>query len=96
MGRGVRAVRLVGCGLVPPRVKSGVQATAMMEKSLELALGESGFSLRQLDGLVAIPTLSEPRFMEAHYLATRIGLLPRKDVVVRTLDTGGAGPVSGA
>lgn len=34
------------------------------------------------------------RFMQAHYLATRIGLLPAVDVLVRTIDTGGAGPVS--
>ena len=33
--------------------------------------------------------------MEAHYLATRMGLLPRSNVIVRTLDTGGAGPISG-
>jgi acetyl-CoA acetyltransferase len=33
--------------------------------------------------------------MEAHYLATQMGLLPRKDVIVRTIDTGGAGPVTG-
>jgi hypothetical protein len=48
-----------------------------------------------LNGLIAIPSLAEPHFMEAHYLATQIGLLPHKDVLVRTIDTGGAGPVSG-
>ncbi|CAK9043410.1 Uncharacterized protein MTH_793 [Durusdinium trenchii] len=36
--------------------------------------------------------------MEAHYLATQVGLLPHRgpgSVRVRTIDTGGAGPVSG-
>ena len=33
--------------------------------------------------------------MEAHYLATRIGMLPHQHKIVRTLDTGGAGPVTG-
>ena len=59
------------------------------------ALASSGVRMRQLDGLVAVPSLSEPHFMEAHYLATRMGLLPSKGVVVRTIDTGGAGPISG-
>lgn len=46
-------------------------------------------------GLIAVPSLAAPRFMEAHALATKIGLLPHKDVLVRTIDTGGAGPISG-
>lgn len=66
-----------------------------MQESLQKALGSAGLELGDLDGLVAVPSLAEPRFMEAHYLATRIGLLPRKNVTVHTIDTGGAGPVSG-
>lgn len=45
--------------------------------------------------LVAVPSLSEPHFMEGHYIATQMGLLPRKNVIVRTIDTGGAGPITG-
>lgn len=45
--------------------------------------------------LVAVPCLSEPHFMEGHYIATQMGLLPRKNVIVRTIDTGGAGPITG-
>lgn len=33
--------------------------------------------------------------MEAHYLATQMGLLPGRRMVVRTIDTGGSGPISG-
>lgn len=50
--------------------------------------------MRQLDALVAVPSLSEPRFMEAHYLATRVGLLPQKNFIAKTIDTGGAGPIT--
>lgn len=96
-------------------------------RSLEQALAQAGtpflnlgffvllpveIPLRAVGGLIAIPSLAHPHFMEAHYLATqvilfafffffysidrkKIGLLPRKDVVVRTIDTGGAGPISG-
>jgi acetyl-CoA acetyltransferase len=57
-------------------------------------VGNAGVRLRQLDGLVAVPSLAEPRFMEAHYLATRVGLLPQKNFIAKTIDTGGAGPIS--
>lgn len=75
--------------------KSGLSATKLVQQALERALANAGVRLRQLDGIVAVPSLSEPRFMEAHYLATRMGLLPSKGVVARTIDTGGAGPISG-
>lgn len=69
-------------------------ATALMQEALERALGDSRLPLDEIKGLIAVPSLSEPRFMQAHYLATRVGLLPATDVLVRTIDTGGAGPVS--
>lgn len=85
---------IVGTGLTAPG-KAGKTATALVQLALEKALASAGVRLRQLDGIVAVPSLSEPRFMEAHYLATRMGLLPGKGVVARTIDTGGAGPISG-
>merc|ERR1712185_839625 len=66
-----------------------------MQGALHNALISSGLKLGDLDGLVAVPSLSDPHFMEAHYLATRVGLLPHDGVRVRTIDTRGAGPVSG-
>lgn len=78
-----------------PVGKLGTRPSTLMRRALEGALGQAGLPLRQLDGLVAIPSLAEPHFMEAHFLATQMGLLPRKDVIVRTIDTGGAGPVTG-
>jgi acetyl-CoA acetyltransferase len=75
--------------------KSGTTASKLVQQALERALASAGVRLRQLDGIVAVPSLSEPRFMEAHFLATKMGLLPSKGVIARTIDTGGAGPISG-
>ena len=86
--------RIVGTGITRLG-KLGRPATDLMQEALEKALGSAGLQLHDLDGLVAVPSLSDPHFMEAHYLATRVGLLPHSGVRVRTIDTGGAGPVSG-
>ena len=93
MPRDLQTVRIVGHGMTALG-KLGKSATALMQEALEKALGSSGLQLRHLDGLVAVPSLSDPHFMEAHYLATRVGILPNTGVRVRTIDTGGAGPVS--
>jgi acetyl-CoA acetyltransferase len=65
-----------------------------MQSALQSALGQTGIAMSDLDGLIAVPSLSHPHFMEAHYLATKIGMLPQNDVVVRTVDTGGASPIT--
>ena len=88
-----RTVRIVGTGATALG-RMNMSADALMQEALERSLASSGFELRQLDGLVAVPSLSNPHFMEAHYLCTRMGLLPKKRFVVRTVDTGGAGPVT--
>jgi acetyl-CoA acetyltransferase len=67
----------------------------LMLSSLERALANAGVGLRDLDGIIAVPSLAEPRFMEAHYLATRMNLLPQKNFIAKTIDTGGAGPITG-
>ena len=92
--RVVSTARIVGHGMTRLG-KLGRSASELMQDALERALASSGLKLRDLDGLVAVPSLSDPHFMEAHFLATRVGLLPHSGVRVRTIDTGGAGPVSG-
>ncbi|KAL1522495.1 hypothetical protein AB1Y20_017483 [Prymnesium parvum] len=87
-------VRIVGYGMTPLG-KLRQPASVLMQSALEKALASSGLQLKDLDGLIAVPSLSHPHFMEAHFLATKVGLLPQKNVTVRTLDTGGAGPVTG-
>ena len=44
--------------------------------------------------ILAVPSLAEPRMMNAHYYATILGILPRRNVIAKTVDTGGASPVT--
>lgn len=85
---------IIGTGLTKPAAKSGLTATTLMLSSLERALANAGVGLRDLDGIIALPSLAEHRFMEAHYLATRMNLLPQKNFIAKTIDTGGAGPIT--
>jgi acetyl-CoA acetyltransferase len=91
-----RTPLIVGTGMTPLG-KLGERPSALARRALGLALAEAGLELPEVDGLIAVPALAEPRFMEAHALATEAGLVPRRGagVVVRTVDTGGAGPVTG-
>jgi acetyl-CoA acetyltransferase len=91
-----RDALIVGTGMTPLG-KLGERPSALARRALDLALAGAGIELAQVDGLIAVPALAEPRFMEAHALATEAGLVPRRGgaVVLRTVDTGGAGPVTG-
>ncbi len=44
------------------------KASDLMHEALNIALKNAGLQLTQLDGLIAVPSLAEPRFMEAHYI----------------------------
>lgn len=94
MGRLAQTARIVGTGFTKLTKRSGLAASELMENALLGALDNSALKLKDIDGLVAVPSLSDPHFLEAHHFATRIGLLPQDDVVVRTIDTGGAGPIT--
>ncbi|KAI8593324.1 hypothetical protein HDU89_002604 [Geranomyces variabilis] len=93
-----RSVRIIGTGITPlnPRTTANpVSPTLLMQQALRFALDNAGVGLKDLNGLIAVPSLADTHFMEAHYLATQIGMLPGKSKIVRTMDTGGAGPVTG-
>jgi len=66
----------------------------LVHQAFEQALDDSGLFIDDIDGVLAVPSLAEPRVMYAHAYATMLGILPRKHVIARTIDTGGAGPVS--
>eukprot|EP00392_Amoebophrya_sp_AT5.2_P008258 g8277.t1 len=75
------------------------QPKHLIREVLLEALRDSELAVSDLDGLIAVPSLTHPHFMEAHFQATSLGLFDpkisaRKPVRVRTIDTGGAGPVS--
>jgi acetyl-CoA acetyltransferase len=92
----MKQVRIIGTGRTKLG-RLGVSATVLAQEALDLALKDAGIkdAKTELNGLVAVPSLSNPHFMQAHYLATKMKLLPnKKGFVVRTLDTGGAGPIS--
>ena len=93
--RGRKTVRIIATGMTPLSASPGKTPTLLMQEALSEALTSVGLQTSDLNGLIAIPSLAQPHFMEAHYLATKIGMLPGKSKTVRSLDTGGAGPVSG-
>jgi len=90
----VHTARIVGTGMTPITKRSGLPPSELMSAALQSALSQAQITLEDVDGLVAVPSLSHPRFLEAHHFATKIGMLPKNDTAVRTIDTGGAGPVT--
>jgi hypothetical protein len=72
--------RIIGFGLTPPGKSGknyisssinkyvGKKASELIQEALHQAIKKSQVSIKALDGLVAVPSLAEPRFMEAHYI----------------------------
>ena len=87
------SVRIAGVGATAVG-RLGRSAEELAETALDRALADAGMGRGDLQGLIAVPSLSNPTFMQAHQLATRMGLLPRRKMIVRTIDTGGAGPIT--
>jgi acetyl-CoA acetyltransferase len=86
--------KIVGYGLVAPTRKSKLNAIQLMENALIQALRKSSMSINEIDALISMPSLSDSHFMIAHHLATQMEILPKKDFIAKTLDVGGASPVS--
>mmetsp|Transcript_24429 Transcript_24429/g.36250 ORF Transcript_24429/g.36250 Transcript_24429/m.36250 type:complete len:409 (-) Transcript_24429:186-1412(-) len=89
----VRSAVILGTGMTAIG-KLNKSAITLMQEAVEAALSSAKLELRQIDGLVAVPSLSNPHFMQAHHLATTMSLLPNFGVQVKTMDTGGAGPIT--
>mmetsp|Transcript_42932 Transcript_42932/g.96486 ORF Transcript_42932/g.96486 Transcript_42932/m.96486 type:complete len:437 (+) Transcript_42932:19-1329(+) len=96
----MKQIRIVGVGRTPVG-RLGLSAVELAKQALDAALKDAGFSplsmqqeAQELHGLIAVPSLSDPSFMQAHQYASRLGLFPSRRLVVRTVDTGGAGPIS--
>ena len=89
--------RIIATGITK-LIKSNETATTLKQLALQTAISSVvGLRLDQLDGLITVPSLSEGRFMDAHFLATQMKLLPSKSkmgMMAKTIDTGGASPVS--
>ena len=80
--------------MTPLFKRSGRTPCDLMQEALQGAIAQAGIRMNDIDGLIAVPSLSHPHFLEAHHFGTKVNLLPKTDIVVRTLDTGGAGPVT--
>ena len=77
------------------QAKSTSTTTALIHGVLTRALGEAELRIQDIDGLIAVPSLREKHVMEAHYLATQLAMFcQRPHLRCKTIDTGGAGPVS--
>jgi acetyl-CoA acetyltransferase len=69
--------------------------TLLIHNVLSKALEEARLKIIDIDGLIAVPSLKDNHFMEAHYQATSLGMFQsRPNLRCKTIDTGGAGPVS--
>ena len=78
----------------------------LIKEMLINALREARLGVHHIDGLIAVPSLAESHFMEAHYQATTLGFFRRSglhsigvsedkpNIRCRTIDTGGAGPIT--
>ncbi|KAI9330002.1 hypothetical protein BDR26DRAFT_912625 [Obelidium mucronatum] len=90
--------RLVGVAMTPLNSAPAQTPAALVRLALGAALASvparGPLTLGDVTGLIAVPSLAAPRFMEAHHVATLTKLLPAPRVACRTIDTGGAGPVS--
>ena len=93
--------RIIATGMTHIGKIPTATATSLKTEALQLAIKKNttnaSLVTRHIDGLVTVPSLSEALFLDAHHLASRIGIVPSSHphgVIVRTIDTGGAGPIS--
>ncbi|KAF8060499.1 hypothetical protein HT031_004675 [Scenedesmus sp. PABB004] len=94
------AARIVGAGATPltgpgPARGGPGDAVGLCVRALRAALDDAGMALGDLDTLIALPPLmGSGHMMAAHAVAQAAGLTPRRGLLCRTLDVGGAGPVA--
>lgn len=86
--------------------KLGLSATQLMHEAFKKTMENDYQTLNplpirqeEIDGLIAIPSLSESHFMMAHYFATKYGIFDERNSkdklsLAKTIDLGGAGPIS--
>lgn len=78
------SARIIGTGQTHMG-KLGKTASELMQAALKAALIDASIPLSSVDGLVAMPSFSHTRFMEAHCFATEIGLVPKKNTLLKTV-----------
>lgn len=88
------SARIISAAYTKPATKTNQTVYELIKSSLISALNSTDLTLSHLDGLITVPSLAEPKFMEAHSLATKLNLFPNPRFHAKTIDVGGAGPVS--
>ena len=69
--------------------------TSLIQRVLKQALDQAKLRIQDIDGFIAVPSLREKHFMEAHYHATKLNMFDvRPHLRCKTIDTGGAGPTT--
>lgn len=92
--RSIRQSRIIGTGMTTLG-RHNCPSSNLMSEALRKAIISANISIDDLDAIITVPSLSNRHFMEAHFLATNINLLPRyRSIILRTVDTGGAGPIT--
>ena len=88
-------ILLLGTGMtkLSGERNSKITHTHLMKEALDKALLSAKLNLQDLDALIALPSLSHQHFMAAHHFATKLGLM-HEGLILRTVDTGGAGPIT--
>eukprot|EP00878_Enallax_costatus_P005466 GHUV01005737.1.p1 GENE.GHUV01005737.1~~GHUV01005737.1.p1 ORF type:complete len:517 (+),score=149.24 GHUV01005737.1:195-1553(+) len=97
MSRCQSLARIVGTGMtaLSQAKVQRADAVGLMVEALQLAVRDASMKLEDLDTLIALPSLmSDQHFMIGHAVAQKAGVTPRRGVLVRTLDVGGAGPIA--
>ena len=85
----VAGIGRLGCAALLDRTP-----TDIMKEAFALALLDSGLAMDDIDALIICPaSIGEPRFMPAHYLASKLNLEQSLRYCGST-STGGAGPIS--
>ena len=92
------SAHVIGYGFNKPSIKSGAKVFDMILDSINLSFqsirGVNNINKSHLNGIIGMPSLAEPKFMDAHYIATRMNLFPKLNFVAKTIDCGGASPVT--
>lgn len=82
---------IIGIGEAPVGKVPGRSPIAAMLESARLAIQDAGISAGDIDGVIAEPPLSSPRFLPANEVASGLGIRP---VYAQSTGVGGASAVS--
>lgn len=100
LARRTSSVCVASAAMTVHSEKTPTSSTALIRQVFDEALDDARLTAADVDGFIAVPSLSQLRFLEAHYQATALGLFESKyrhraPLLCRTIDTCGAGPVTG-